>query len=113
FEHDTSLTGMPSGLDALDEMACGFQPGELTVIAARPSMGKTSLALDIARAICFQSRRAVILFSAEMPRDAIVLRLLATEATVDSQILRTGRLTDADWGRLAHAAQQVNAMQIH
>ncbi len=111
FERSTELTGMPSGLEQLDALTCGFHPGELIVIAARPSMGKSSLARRVAREVCC-APRAVGLFSMEVPIDSVVLQLLASEARVNSQLLRSGKLTDSDFNKLAHGAQNISDMPL-
>lgn len=100
------MTGIPSGFRDLDEMTNGFQPGDLVIIAARPSMGKTSFVMNIAvNAALHEARKAkVLVFSLEMNKDSLVQRLLTSEARVDAQRLRKAQLRDDDFVRLARAA---------
>src|SRR5204862_1856483 len=96
----------------------GFQPGDLVILAARPSMGKTAYALNVAthvgcRATFNGKRCSVGVFSLEMPKEQLVMRMLASEARVDSQRMRTGRLIESDWGKLAKAASELGQASIH
>ncbi|HEY4321266.1 MAG TPA: replicative DNA helicase [Gemmatimonadales bacterium] len=99
----SSLTGVPSGFIDLDEMTTGFQPSELVIVAARPSMGKTAFCLNIATNAAEQGN-GVAIFSLEMSKDALVQRMLCAEARVDSQMVRRGSLRDTDFTKLARAA---------
>ena len=90
---DKEFTGVPSGFHALDKMTSGFQPAELTIIGARPSMGKTALALSMATRIAIKHNTPVAFFSLEMPENALMMRLISAESGVDSQKLRTGTFT--------------------
>ena len=99
-----SVTGMPTGFIDLDYKTSGFQPSDLILIAARPSMGKTSFVLNIAEYMAFRSNETVAIFSLEMSKEQLVNRLFALESRVDSQILRTGNLSDNDWSSLIEAA---------
>src|SRR5690606_16137553 len=98
------LTGVPTGFKELDEKTGGLQPGELIILAARPSMGKTALALNIARNAAVLYRKKVAIFSLEMTAQALVLRLLSAEAEVDQSRIRSGYLTTHDYKRLQAAA---------
>ncbi len=98
-----SVTGVPSGLVDLDEITSGFQPGELIIIAGRPGMGKTSLALTIARNAAIDHNTSVGIFSLEMANHQLALRLLTAEARVDSHLVRTGKLPKAQWQNLSIA----------
>lgn len=100
---DNSLTGVPSGFKALDDLTTGFQPSELVIVAARPSMGKTAFCLNLATHAAIEGH-GVALFSLEMSKDALVQRMLCAEARVDSQAVRRGTLRDDDFTRLARAA---------
>jgi replicative DNA helicase len=97
-----TVTGVPSGFNRLDQFTTGFQPGELIIIAARPSMGKTSLCLNIALNAARASKH-VALFSLEMSNDQLVQRFLSMEAHIDAQSLRTGNVKDKDWGEITRA----------
>ena len=95
---------MPTGFIDLDYKTSGFQPSDLILIAARPSMGKTAFVLNIAEYMAFRSNETVAIFSLEMSKEQLVNRLFALESRVDSQILRTGNLSDNDWSSLIEAA---------
>ncbi|MCD7763041.1 MAG: replicative DNA helicase [Lachnospiraceae bacterium] len=99
-----SVTGLATGFIDLDYKTSGFQPSDLLLIAARPSMGKTAFALNIAEYMAFRNNLTVALFSLEMSKEQLVNRLFAMESRVDSQALRTGNLNDSDWTSLIEAA---------
>jgi len=96
-------TGVPSGFLDLDRMTSGFQPSDLIIVAARPSVGKTAFTLNVARNAAVQAKAKVIFFSLEMSAEQLAMRLLAAEAAVDGHRLRTGQLRDEDWHRLGTA----------
>ncbi len=98
-----SVTGVPSGFRRLDQFTTGFQAGELIIIAARPSMGKTSLCLNIGMNAAKGAGKSVAVFSLEMSNDQLVQRLLSTEAKIDAQSLRSGNIKDKEWGDITHA----------
>ena len=98
-----SITGVPSGFTDLDNMTSGFQSGELSIVAARPSMGKTALVLNVATHAAVEGF-GVAIFSLEMSKEALVQRMLTAEARVDSQLVRRGMLRDFDYTKLARAA---------
>ncbi|HEY8492507.1 MAG TPA: replicative DNA helicase [Myxococcota bacterium] len=106
------LTGVPTGFKELDEKTGGLQPGELIILAARPSMGKTALALNIARNAAVLYRKKVAIFSLEMTAQALVLRLLSAEAEVDQSRIRSGYLTTHDYKRLQAAASSIGHADI-
>ncbi len=99
-----TVTGLATGFIDLDYKTSGFQPSDLLLIAARPSMGKTAFALNIAEYMAFRNNLTVALFSLEMSKEQLVNRLFAMESRVDSQALRTGNLNDSDWTSLIEAA---------
>src|SRR5882762_477276 len=99
-----SVTGVPSGFVDLDRYTAGLQRSELSIIAARPSMGKTALALNIVQHAAIEHNTGVAFFSIEMSKDALVQRLLCSEGLVDAQRLRRGQLRDDDYPKLARAA---------
>jgi len=113
FEHKRLITGVPSGFADLDSMTRGFQAGDLVIIAARPSMGKTSLALNIAQYVALQPDHTVGVFSLEMSKESLFLRLLTTEAQIDSHRLMSGAIGQKDYGRISHALEVLNAMRLH
>ncbi|RKY86129.1 replicative DNA helicase [candidate division KSB1 bacterium] len=98
------VIGVPTGFDKLDEMTSGFQKSDLVVIAGRPSMGKTALSLNIARNAAVEEKIPVAIFSLEMSNYQIAMRMLCSEARIDSHRLRTGRLGEEDWQRLSMSA---------
>jgi replicative DNA helicase len=106
------LTGIPSGLTDLDKLTGGLQAGELIVLAARPSMGKTALALNIARNAAVDFGKRVAFFSLEMTARALILRLLSAEARVDLRALRLGLLADSRGRQLADAANRLSQAGI-
>ena len=99
-----NVTGIPTGFIDLDYKTAGFQPSDLILVAARPSMGKTALGLNIAQHMAFREDVTVAVFSLEMSKEQLVNRLLSLESRVDSQSIRTGNLTDEDWSKLIEGA---------
>ncbi len=106
------LRGVPTGFASLDAKLAGLQPSDLVILAARPSMGKTALALNIARNAAVKSRVSVGIFSLEMSKEQLVDRLLSLEAGVDSWKLRTGNLAEADFPKLAGAMDTLAGAKI-
>ncbi|HSR85098.1 MAG TPA: replicative DNA helicase [Streptosporangiaceae bacterium] len=102
-----TLAGVPTGFGDLDALTNGLHPGQMVVIAARPAMGKSALALDIARAASVKSGLTSVLFSLEMSRNEITMRLLSAEARVPLHAMRTGQLGEDDWTRLARRMSEV------
>lgn len=98
-----ALTGLATGFRDLDNLTSGFQAGDLIIVAARPSMGKTALCLNIAQRAAVKERAVVAVFSLEMSKEQLVMRMLSAEASVDARSLRLGMLSNKDWGRLAEA----------
>ena len=103
YSRGDSITGIPTGFDDLDELTSGLQPSSLIVLGARPSAGKTALALSIAANAAIESQRPVLVFSLEMSHLELTQRLLCAEARVDSKRVRNGGLTASDWEKIAHA----------
>lgn len=99
-----SVTGLPTGFIDLDYKTTGMQPSDLVLIAARPSMGKTAFVLNIAQYMAFKKSYTVAVFSLEMSKEQLVNRLFSLESQVDSQLLRTGNLSDDDWAKLIEGA---------
>jgi len=99
-----TITGVASGFTDLDELTSGFQPADLVIVAARPSMGKTALVLNIAQYAAIEKNVPVALFSLEMSKESLVQRMLTAEGRVDAQKMRKGLLRDEDYSRLARAA---------
>jgi replicative DNA helicase len=103
YERGQSITGVPTGFTDLDDLTSGLQPNALYVVGARPSAGKTALALCMASNAALELRRPVLVFSLEMGQLELTQRMLCSEARVDSKRIRNGNLTEADWGKIAHA----------
>ena len=99
-----SVTGIPTGFIDLDYKTSGFQPSDLILVAARPSMGKTAFVLNIAQYMAFRNDVTAAIFSLEMSKEQLVNRLLALESKVDSQNIRTGNLEDEEWAKLIEGA---------
>ena len=98
-----AVTGVPTGFHDLDEMTTGLQPGDLVIIAARPSMGKTSLVLNMAQHVGTATDMTVGFFSLEMSKEQLFMRMLTAEARIDAHRFRSGHLTEKDYGKLSHA----------
>ena len=111
-ESGSSITGVPTGFADLDRMTTGLQGGDLCIIAARPSMGKTAFALNVAATAAIKHQKPVAIFSLEMSAGQLVQRLLCSEGRVDAQRLRTGRLTREENARLGTAAGHLNTAPI-
>lgn len=107
-----SITGIATGFADLDEMTSGFQPADLIIVAARPSMGKTAFVLNAAQHAAIEDHNAVAFFSLEMSKDQLVQRMLTSEARVDSQRLRKGMLRDDEFPMLARAAGILSSAHI-
>ncbi len=112
-EHPESNVATTTGFSDLDRTIVGMSPGDFVVIGARPGMGKTSFAMNLAVNIARRSRKTVCVFSLEMPAEQIVSRLLASEALVDSTAMRRGAFTKDDWGRLATASAILSECDIY
>ncbi len=119
FEHierlqqaEGAITGVPTGFPDLDGLTAGFQPSDLIVVAGRPSMGKTSLVLNVMQHVAIEESTPVALFSLEMSKESIVQRLLCSEGRVNSSNLRKGSLTEQEYMQLATAAGHLNTAPI-
>lgn len=106
------VTGIPTGYSELDRMTSGFQKSDLIILAARPSVGKTAFALNIAQNIGVHTEETVAIFSLEMSKEQLVQRMLSAESHVDSQRLRTGQLLDDEWPRLTQGMSQLSKAKI-
>ncbi len=106
------VTGVPTGFTDLDEMTSGLQAGDLVIVAARPSMGKTSLVLNMAQHVGTKTDLTVGIFSLEMSKEQLFLRMLTGEARIDAHRLRGGFLGDRDWGKLSHAIGTLSEAKI-
>ncbi|HEX5744187.1 MAG TPA: replicative DNA helicase [Candidatus Saccharimonadales bacterium] len=106
------IRGIPSGFKDMDSMLAGFQRSDLVILASRPSMGKTALALNIAHNVAVKASEPVLIFSLEMSKEQLVDRLLSIESGVDAWALRTGNLTDSDFEKIGHAMGTLSEAQI-
>lgn len=109
---ESHITGVPSGFERLDRVTAGFQPSDLVLIAARPSMGKTAFVLNIAQYACFRQNKKVLIFSLEMSKEQLVNRLLAMDSHVNSTNIRDGKLTDDEWKGLIESGSTVGRSNL-
>ena len=107
------MVGVPTGFQKLDEMTHGLHPGQLIILAARPAVGKSTLALDIARNASIKHNKPVIFFSLEMGRGEIAMRLLSAESRIYLQTMRKGNLSDNDWSRIASVRGEINSAPLY
>jgi replicative DNA helicase len=112
-QNDATVTGVPTGYRDLDKITSGFQRNDLIIIAARPSVGKTAFALNIAQNVATKTEENVAIFSLEMGADQLVSRMLCAEGNIDSQRLRTGNLEADDWGKLTMAMGSLSNAGIY
>jgi len=111
FEHKSYITGVPTGFDDLDRKTRGLQPGDLVIVAARPSMGKTSLVLNICQHVATQGRVAGF-FSLEMSKEQLFMRMLASEARIDTYRLLSGQIGQREYGQITHALETLGDAQL-
>ena len=107
FQQDNPITGVPTGFEDFDEMTSGLQPSDLVIVAGRPSMGKTTFAMNIAEHAAVKTQMPVAVFSMEMPGEQLAMRMLSSLGRIDQHRVRTGKLDDDDWPRLTHAVGQL------
>ncbi|MCC3358997.1 replicative DNA helicase [Bacillus sp. REN16] len=107
------ITGIPTGFSELDKMTAGFQRNDLIIVAARPSVGKTAFALNIAQNVATKTDENVAIFSLEMGAEQLVMRMLCAEGNINAQNLRTGSLTPEDWGKLTMAMGSLSNSGIY
>ncbi len=108
YQTKGALTGLSTGFTDIDEITSGLQPADLIIVAGRPSMGKTSFAMNIAENAVMASGKPVLVFSMEMPADSLILRMLSSLGRIDQRKIRTGQLGDDDWPRLTSAVTLLN-----
>jgi replicative DNA helicase len=113
FNNKGTVTGVPTGFTDLDAKTSGFQSGDMVLIAARPSMGKTTFALNIVEHAALRENKSVVVFSLEMSKEQLAYKLLCSEANVDMLKLRTGALEDKDWENIAMAAGPLSKAKIY
>ncbi len=108
FHSTDPITGVPSGYHDFDDMTSGLQPSDLIIVAGRPSMGKTTFAMNIAEHVAIKSKLPVLIFSMEMPGEAIVMRLLSSLCSIDQTRIRSGKLEDEDWPRISSTVSMLS-----
>jgi replicative DNA helicase len=113
FKKKEAVTGIPSGFKELDRLTAGFQPSDLIIIAGRPSMGKTAFCLDVAEYAAIDNKIPVAIFSLEMSKEQLVIRMLCSQAHVEGTRLRTGYLNESDWPKLTIAAGSLSESPIY
>ncbi len=113
YERQEAITGVPSGFSKLDDMTAGFQPGDLIIVAARPSMGKTSLVMNIVQNASTIQKMPALVFSLEMSKESLAERMLCSTARVSSTKLRGGFLDPRDWVQLTKSASQLSEAPIY
>lgn len=107
------ITGIPTGFADLDRMTSGLQPGDMVVLAARPSMGKTAFAINIAEHVALNEQLPVAIFSMEMGAAQLAVRIVGSIGRIDQGRLRTGKLTDEEWPRLIEAIERLRSVNLH
>ncbi|MDP5340634.1 MAG: replicative DNA helicase [Litorivicinaceae bacterium] len=113
YQSDSELTGLSTGFRELDRMTAGLQPADLVIVAGRPSMGKTSFAMCMVEAAVIKGDAPTLVFSMEMPGEAIVMRMLSSLGRIDQTKVRTGKLSSEDWPRLTSAFQLLNDRPLY
>jgi replicative DNA helicase len=112
YHSDGTITGVSTGFKQLDEMTSGLQPGDLIIVAGRPSMGKTTLAVNMAENAALGSKKSVAIFSMEMSAESLTLRMISSLGRINQSNLRSGRLQEEDWPRIDSAMTQLGAANI-
>lgn len=108
YHKGDTLTGLSTGLKDLDEKTSGLQPSDLVIIAGRPSMGKTTLAMNMAEHAAIEAKKPVLVFSMEMPGDSLAMRMMSSLGRIDQHRIRTGKLIDEDWPRVTSAVHMLS-----
>ena len=112
YDQKEPVTGVPSGLVKLDKLTAGFQPSDLVIVAARPSMGKTALVLGWSQFVGIYNRKPVAFFSLEMSKEQLVLRMLCSESRINNSSVRTGQLSERDFARIVEGASRISDADI-
>lgn len=113
YDQKELVTGVPSGLTKLDRMTAGFQPSDLVIVAARPSMGKTALVLGWSQFVGIYHKKPVAFFSLEMSKEQLVLRMLCSESRINNSSVRTGNLSERDFARIVDGASRISEAEIY
>ena len=112
FSSDEEMTGLSTGFTDLDEMTSGLQPADLIIVAARPSMGKTTFAMNLVENVAIRSGKPVLVFSMEMPADSIVMRMISSLGRINQTNVRSGKLEDDDWPRFNSAISMLAEQKL-
>lgn len=112
FESDSPITGIPTGFADFDKLTSGLQQSDLIIVAGRPSMGKTTFAMNIAEYVAMKSQQPVLIFSMEMPAEQLAMRMLSSLGRIEMQRIRSGQLDDGDWPRLSSAIAMLSEKKI-
>ncbi len=113
YHSDATITGVSTGFTDLDEMTSGLQKGDLVVVAGRPSMGKTALAMNIVEHAAIKSKKPILVFSMEMPGESLAMRMLSSLGHIDQHKVRSGKLHDEDWPRLTSAVSLLSEASLY
>ncbi len=108
YHNGDAITGLPTGLSDLDEMTSGLQPSDLIIVAGRPSMGKTTLVMNMAEHAAIKANKPVLVFSMEMPSDSLAMRMMSSLGRIDQHRIRTGKLHEEDWPRVTSAVHMLS-----
>lgn len=108
YHNGDAITGLATGLSDLDEMTSGLQPSDLIIVAGRPSMGKTTLVMNMAEHAAIKASKPVLVFSMEMPADSLAMRMMSSLGRIDQHRIRTGKLDDNDWPRVTSAVHMLS-----
>jgi len=112
YQSDEPITGISTGFDDFDDMTSGLQPADLVIVAGRPSMGKTTFAMNMAENVAIKSGQPVAVFSMEMPGESLTMRMLSSLGRIDGHRVRTGKLEDDEWPRLTSAVNILNQAKL-
>ena len=112
YQNGDSLTGVSTGLKDFDAMTSGLQPSDLVIVAGRPSMGKTTLVMNMAEHAAIQGDKPVLVFSMEMPADSLAMRMISSLGRIEQHNIRTGKLVDDDWPRLTSAVHMLSESKL-
>ena len=112
YKNKSAVTGVSTGFDELDKMTSGLQAADMVIVAARPSMGKTTFAMNLCESIALKSNQPVLVFSMEMPADSIVMRMLSSLGRINQKNLRSGQLQQDDWARITSAMQMLSQQKM-
>lgn len=112
FHSTDPITGVSTGFTDFDEMTSGLQQGDLVIVAGRPSMGKTMLGINMAENVAMETRKAVLIFSMEMPAESIVMRMISSLGLIDQHRVRTGKLNDDDWPRVTSTIEMLSQTRV-